>query len=96
MKQSDVKLEKMYKIDAHRSPRFSLCKVHQYGQTWVKVLNEDNWEQYGNLDIIKRYGTQVVLVVANDGATECYQVLVEGEVLTMQGRSWRSMVEVEQ
>ena len=94
MKQSDVKLGTMYGVRPGRVS-YSLCKVRQYGQVWVKVVAGHDTRRYGNLDIIERYHpNQVVLVVANDGATECYQVLVGGEVLTMQGRSWRSMIEV--
>ena len=52
---------------------------------------------YGNLDILKRYRpNQVVITIEEEPGTDRFKVLVDGEILTMNGRSWRSMVEVEQ
>lgn len=102
MKQSDVKLETMYRVSQHSRKRgagFSLCKVRQYGQLWVKVTSEhlENMYTYGNLDILKRYHpNQVVITIEEEPGTDRFKVLVDGEILTMNGRSWRSMVEVEQ
>ena len=100
MKQSDVKLETMYRVSQHSRVRgvgFSLCKVRQYGQVWVKVVAGHDTRRYGNLDIIKRYNpNQVVVTIEPEPETDRVMVLVDGEILPMQGRSWRSMVEVEQ
>ena len=96
MKQSDVKLETMYGVRLMRG-LYSLCKVRQYGQVLVKVVAGHDTRRYGNLDIIKRYHpNQVVITIEPDPGTDRIRVLVDGEILPMQGRAWRSMVEVEQ
>ena len=97
MKQSDVKLETMYLVDPWRNGHYSLCKVRQYGQVWVKVVAGRDTRRYGNLDIIKRYNpNQVVITIEPEPSTDRIRVLIEGEILPMQGRAWRSMIEVEQ
>ena len=94
-----MQLEKMYRVGPTVGEH-TLCKVRQYGQIWCKPMPGRitlGYSPGAGVVLIERYdANQVALVVANDGATECYQVLVAGEVLTMHGRSWRSMVEVKQ
>tara|TARA_Y100000592_G_scaffold59294_1_gene92767 strand:- start:785 stop:1078 length:294 start_codon:yes stop_codon:yes gene_type:complete len=97
MKQSDVKLGTMYVVRKRDVP-FSLCKVRQYGMLWVKVVAGRDTRRYGNLDILKRYHPDQVVITVEEETEDSsrFRVLVDGEILTMNGRSWRSMVEVEQ
>lgn len=98
MKQSDVKLGAMYRVLPGLASHYSLCKVRQYGKVWVKVVAGRDTRRYGNLDIIKRYNPhQVVITIEKEPKKyDQVKVLIEDEILTMNGRSWRSIVEVNQ
>mgnify|MGYP001257602055 FL=1 len=99
MLQREVIVGHVYRVKPENSKTHTLCKVKQYGQIWCKAMSSGTLltASMSGQDLIKRYNpAQVALVVDDDGATECWQVLVDGEVLTMHGRSWRSMEEVKQ
>ena len=99
----NVKLNTMYRLGDHRGPHVFLCKVKQYGQLWCKAMNPAlQAAQFGMGEIVKHFGrNQVVLTLEREVLPDGYvshrtRVLVDGEILTMHGHTWRSMVEVEQ
>tara|TARA_R100000655_G_C2990844_1_gene193102 strand:+ start:1312 stop:1608 length:297 start_codon:yes stop_codon:yes gene_type:complete len=98
MLQREVIVGHAYRVKPGNSGTNTLCKVKQYGQIWCKAMSSGTLlsASMSGQELIKQYDSTQVALVVDDGATECYQVLVGGEVLTMHGRSWRSMVEVEQ
>ena len=94
MFQSEASVGKMYRVRPGMPGNRTFCKVHQYGQTWLKILKSDHDRRWGGADVLVRYppGQAILAMGRNDGNQ--VEVLVGGENLTLQGRSWRSIVEV--
>ena len=98
MLQADVETGKLYRICDERWYRASFCKIKMYGQTWCmpKAVNYEMMS--GGSEIIKRYPfAQAVLVVEGpDPNSHRFKVLLGGEILTMHGRAWKSVIEVDE
>ena len=95
MLQADVKSGKLYRICDERWHRLSFCKIKMYSQTWCmpKVVNAEM--RPGENEIIERYPfSQTVLVVEGPDRHCRFKVLLGGEILTMHGRAWKSVIEV--
>lgn len=94
MFQSDASIGKMYRVRPGIPGNRTFCKVKQYGRTWLKILKSDHDRRWGGADVLVRYPADQAVIALNKNAGGQVEVLVGDQVLTLQGRSWRSIVEV--
>ena len=96
MFQSEASVGKMYRVRPGMPGNRTFCKVNQYGEISLKILKSDHDRRWGGADVLVRYPPDQAILALGRNHGGQVEVLVGGEILTLQGRSWRSIVEVEQ